>query len=186
VLRTVPRDNEAINECWLSDRDRYSHEGLYAGDRATKPMIRKDGELVEASWEEAIAFVADGLRRHAGAELGALVAPLASCEEGWLLAKLVRASAATNIDHRLRTLDFADGAAARRSAMPLAQIEKARTILLVGSDPRHERHCSVIAVRPGVETRREGYLRSIRSISISTSSCGQGRSRLRRAWSRRC
>ncbi|MBO7941608.1 NADH-quinone oxidoreductase subunit G, partial [Streptomyces sp. S9] len=34
VLRTVPRDNEAVNECWLSDRDRYSHQGLYAEDRA--------------------------------------------------------------------------------------------------------------------------------------------------------
>ncbi|HET7777439.1 MAG TPA: NADH-quinone oxidoreductase subunit NuoG [Rudaea sp.] len=138
VLRTVPRDNEAVNECWLSDRDRYSHEGLYAGDRATKPMIRKDGELVEASWEEAIAFVADGLRRHAGAELGALVAPLASCEEGWLLAKVVRGLGSDNIDHRLRTLDFADGAAGATFAMPLAQIEKARAILLVGSNPRHE------------------------------------------------
>ncbi len=138
VLRTVPRDNEAINECWLSDRDRYSHEGLYAGDRATKPMIRKDGELVETSWEEAIAFVADGLRKHAGAELGALVAPLASCEEGWLLAKVVRGLGSDNIDHRLRTLDFADGAAGATFAMPLAQIEKARTILLIGSNPRHE------------------------------------------------
>ena len=138
VLRTVPRDNEAINECWLSDRDRYSHEGLYAGDRATKPMIRKDGELVEASWEEAIAFVADGLRKHAGAELGALVAPLASCEEGWLLAKVVRGLGSDNIDHRLRTLDFADGAAGATFAMPFAQIEKARTIVLVGSNPRHE------------------------------------------------
>jgi len=138
VLRTVPRDNEAINECWLSDRDRYSHEGLYAGDRATKPMVRKDGELVETTWEEAIAFVADGLRKHAGAELGALVAPLASCEEGWLLAKVVRGLGSDHIDHRLRTLDFADGAAGATFALPLAQIEKARTILLVGSNPRHE------------------------------------------------
>jgi NADH-quinone oxidoreductase subunit G len=138
VLRTVPRDNETINECWLSDRDRYSHEGLYAGDRATKPMIRKDGELVETSWEEAIAFVADGLRKHEGAKLGALVAPLASCEEGWLLAKLVRGLGSDNIDHRLRTLDFTDGAAGATFTLPLAQIEKALAILLVGCNPRHE------------------------------------------------
>src|SRR6201996_4423160 len=80
VLRAVPRDNEAINECWLSDRDRYSNDGLRAPDRALKPMIRRNGELVEASWAEALAFVADGLR-HAGSDLGALVAPLASSEE---------------------------------------------------------------------------------------------------------
>jgi NADH-quinone oxidoreductase subunit G len=138
VLRTVPRDNEAINECWLSDRDRYSHEGLYAGDRATKPLIRKDGQLVEASWEEAITFVAEGLKKHAGDELGALVAPLTSSEEGFLLASIVRALGSDNIDHRLRTLDFTDGAAGAAFEMPLAQVEKAKTILLVGSNPRHE------------------------------------------------
>ena len=138
VLRAVPRDNEAINECWLSDRDRYSHEGLYANDRATKPMIRKDGELVEATWEEAVAFVVDGLKKHAGDELGALVAPLTSSEEGWLLANIVRALGSDNIDHRLRTLDFADGAPVSTFEMPLAHIEKAKTILLVGSNPRHE------------------------------------------------
>jgi NADH-quinone oxidoreductase subunit G len=138
VLRAVPRDNEAINECWLSDRDRYSHEGLYANDRATKPMIRKDGELVEATWDEAIAFVVDGLKKHAGDEFGALVAPLTSSEEGWLLANIVRALGSDNIDHRLRTLDFADGAPVSTFDMPLAQIEKAKTILLVGSNPRHE------------------------------------------------
>jgi NADH-quinone oxidoreductase subunit G len=138
VLRAVPRDNESINECWLSDRDRYSHEGLYANDRATKPMIRKDGELVEASWEEAIAFVADGLKKHAGDELGALVATLTSSEEGWLLANILRGLNSDSIDHRLRTVDFGDAAAGATFEMPLAQIEKARAILLVGSNPRHE------------------------------------------------
>ena len=137
VLRSVPRDNEAINECWLSDRDRYSHEGLYAGDRATKPMIRKDGELVETSWEEAIAFVAEGLKKNS-ADLGALVAPLASCEEGFLLAQIVRALGSDSIDHRLRVADFADGAAGATFEMALAQIEKANVVLLVGSNPRHD------------------------------------------------
>ena len=137
VLRTVPRDNEAINECWLSDRDRYSHQGLYAADRATQPMIRKNGELVETSWDDAIAFVADGLKQ-AGANLGALVAPLTSCEEGLLLAQIVRALGSDSIDHRLRTLDFADAPAAAAFEMPVADVEKARAILLVGCNPRHE------------------------------------------------
>src|SRR6185369_4831682 len=137
VLRTVPRDNETINECWLSDRDRYSHEGLYAGDRATKPMIRRDGGLVETSWEEAIAFVAEGLKKNS-ADLGALVAPLASCEEGFLLAQIVRALGSDSIDHRLRVADFADGAAGATFEMALAQIEKANVVLLVGSNPRHD------------------------------------------------
>ncbi|HEX3895851.1 MAG TPA: NADH-quinone oxidoreductase subunit NuoG [Rudaea sp.] len=137
VLRTVPRDNELINECWLSDRDRYSHQGLYADDRAKVPMIRKEGELVETTWEEAIAFVAEGLKK-AGSDLGALVAPLTSSEEGYLLAKLVRALGSDTIDHRLRTLDFSDGSAGPTFEMPLADIEKADAIVIVGSNTRHE------------------------------------------------
>ena len=137
VLRTVPRDNEPINECWLSDRDRYSHEGLYAEDRATKPMIRKSGELVEASWEEAIAFVAENLKNN-GADVGALVAPLTSCEEGFLLANIVRGLGSDSIDHRLRVVDFADGAAGATFEMPLAQIDNAHAVLLIGSNPRHD------------------------------------------------
>ena len=137
VLRTVPRDNEAINECWLSDRDRYSHQGLYANDRATKPLIRKNGELVEVSWEEAIAFVAAGLKKSNG-DLGALVAPLASGEEGFLLAQILRALGSDSIDHRLRTLDFADGAPVAAFEMPVADVEKARAIVLIGCNPRHE------------------------------------------------
>ena len=137
VLRAVPRDNEAINECWLSDRDRYSHEGLYADDRARLPMIRKDGELVPVDWNEALAFVADGLRR-AGGDIGALVAPLASNEEGFLLAQLLRGLGSDHIDHRLRVQDFSDQPAAPMFQMPVAEIERADVVVLVGCNPRHE------------------------------------------------
>ncbi|MCE3001602.1 MAG: NADH-quinone oxidoreductase subunit NuoG [Xanthomonadaceae bacterium] len=137
VLRTVPRDNEQVNECWLSDRDRYSHQGLYADDRVAKPLVRRDGRLVEAGWEEAIAAAAAGLKA-AGANLGALVSPLASCEEGHLLAALLRGLGSEAIDHRLRVLDFADGAAGATFEMPLAALEGARAALLVGLDPRHD------------------------------------------------
>jgi NADH-quinone oxidoreductase subunit G len=141
VLRTVPRDNEAINENWLSDRDRYSHEGLVASDRATQPMIRgADGELKAVSWDEAIRFVADGLKRveqtHGGDQIAALVAPMASCEEGFLLAELLRGLGSRNIDHRLRVVDAIDRNAGATFELPLADIEKAGAILLVGSNPR--------------------------------------------------
>jgi len=137
ALRAVPRDNEAINECWLSDRDRYSNDGLRAADRATRPMIRRNGELVETTWAEALAFVADHLREARG-DVGALVAPLASNEEGHLLAQMLRGLGSDHIDHRLRTLDFADAPAATVFEMPVAAIEKAQAILLVGCNPRHE------------------------------------------------
>jgi NADH-quinone oxidoreductase subunit G len=138
LLRVVPRDNESINECWLSDRDRYSHEGMYVEDRATRPMIRKGGELVEVEWGEAIAFVAEGLRK-AGADLGALVAPQTSSEEGYLLGELVRGLGSDRIDHRLRVQDFSDGGPAGATfELPVAQLDNVRAALVVGSHPRHE------------------------------------------------
>jgi NADH-quinone oxidoreductase subunit G len=137
AMRAVPRDDEAINECWLADRDRYSHQGLEAADRATRPMVRRDGALVEVSWDEAIAFVAEGLRRH-GSDVGALVAPLASCEEGLLLGEIVRGLGSDSIDHRLRLVDADDPAAGATFAKPLAAIEQADVILIVGSNPRHD------------------------------------------------
>ncbi|HEX7370660.1 MAG TPA: NADH-quinone oxidoreductase subunit NuoG [Rhodanobacteraceae bacterium] len=138
TLRAVPRDNEAINECWLSDRDRYSHQGLYAEDRADKPMIRKSGELVEVEWDEAIAFVADGLKK-AGSDVGALVAPMTSCEEGALLAQFVRGLGSDRIDHRLRVQDFSDGGPSGATfEMPVADIANVSAALIIGSNPRHE------------------------------------------------
>jgi len=135
VLRTVPRQNESINECWLSDRDRYSHQGLYASDRVTRPLVRRGSELVETSWDDAISFVAEGLARHRG-DIGALLAPMASCEEGALLGALVRGLDSDSIDHRLRVRDFSDGATAATFELPLAQVELANAILIVGGNPR--------------------------------------------------
>jgi NADH-quinone oxidoreductase subunit G len=138
ALRAVPRDNEAINECWLSDRDRYSCDGLHAPDRATKPMVRKNGVWVETDWSDAIRAASAALQDVRAGEIGALVHPATSNEEGHLVAKLVRALHSEHVDHRLRQLDFADGATARPFSMPVAAIEKADAILLVGCNPRNE------------------------------------------------
>jgi NADH-quinone oxidoreductase subunit G len=100
-------------------------------------MIRKDGKLVETSWTDAMAFVAEHLRK-AGAELGTLVAPLSSSEEGFLLAQLVRGLGSDDIDHRLRQSDFSDAPHASAFETPFADIEKADAVLLIGCNPRHE------------------------------------------------
>lgn len=143
VLRTVPRDNEAVNECWLSDRDRYAHQGLYADDRAQVPMIRVgegDGAdaFREASWEEALAAAAAILRDNGGDALGVLAHPATSNEEGALLARLAKALGCANIDHRIAQQDLSDGAVAEPFAMPVADIAKADSIVIVGSNLRHE------------------------------------------------
>ena len=138
VLRTVPRDNEAINECWLSDRDRYSHQGLYADDRAVKPMVKRDGAWIETDWDDALGFAAARLRAVSGDAIGLLVHPAASCEEGALLARLAKGLGSAGIDHRLRTLDFADAPVAQPWPLAVAELEKADAALLVGCDLRSE------------------------------------------------
>ncbi|TYT25116.1 NADH-quinone oxidoreductase subunit G [Luteimonas viscosa] len=143
VMRAVPRDNEAVNECWLSDRDRYSHQGLYAGDRAVQPLLRvasngDDGDWREATWDEALAKAAQILRDNAADNLGVLVHPATSNEEGALLARLAEGLGTGNLDHRIAQRDLSDGAVAEPFAMPAAEIELADAIVIVGCNLRHE------------------------------------------------
>lgn len=138
VLRTVPRDNEGINENWLSDRDRYSHAGLNAPDRLDVPMIRRGDEWHEASWDEAIARSAELISAQAGDDVGMLVHPSTSNEEGALLAAFAQGIGSGNVDHRIALADLADAPVAVPFQMPLAQIENADVIVLIGCNPRHE------------------------------------------------
>jgi NADH-quinone oxidoreductase subunit G len=138
VMRAVPRDNESVNECWLSDRDRYSNQALSAEDRATKPLIKDGDDFREASWEEALAKAAEILRAHRGDDLGILVHPATSNEEGALLARLADALGTGNLDHRIAQHDLSDGVVAEQFAMSVAQIETADVIVIVGSNLRHE------------------------------------------------
>lgn len=138
VLRTVPRDNDAVNECWLSDRDRYSHQGLYAADRAVRPMVKDAGEWREVSWEQALARAAQILRENGADRLGMLVHPATSNEEGALLARLAEALGSGNIDHRISQADLSDAAVAEPFAMPVAEFDSADVIVIVGSNLRSE------------------------------------------------
>jgi NADH-quinone oxidoreductase subunit G len=143
AMRVVPKDNEAINESWLSDRDRFSHEAITHADRALKPRIKKNGAWIDTDWATAIAFAKDALKgviaKHSAQDIGTLVGPMASAEDYLLFNRLTRGLGSNNIDHRVRQLDFSDDAArplAPRFEAPLADIEKARSILLFGANPR--------------------------------------------------
>ncbi|MGD8514402.1 MAG: NADH-quinone oxidoreductase subunit NuoG [Granulosicoccaceae bacterium] len=105
IMRTVPAENEAINEVWLSDRDRYAYEGINSSDRLETPMIKRNGEWTTVDWSEALDAVADGLRA-ANGSIGALMSPSSTVEEAWLMQQLVRGLGSNNIDHRLRQQDF--------------------------------------------------------------------------------
>ena len=141
LMRVVPRANEAINETWIADRDRYSYEGIYSADRVEAPMVREAGEWKKVSWEVALETAAKGLKA-AGAELATLTSASATVEELYLLAKLTRALGSSNIDHRLRQTDFrdqaADPTAPSLGGLAIADIDKLDGLLVVGSNLRRE------------------------------------------------
>jgi NADH-quinone oxidoreductase subunit G len=138
VLRVVPRDNDAINECWLADRDRYSHQGMYAPDRVSAPEVKRAGQWQVTSWEEALQAAGAALKKAPGSDLGMLVHPATSNEEGDLLMRLARGLGSAHVDHRLHQLDFADNATAQPFGLPVAEVEQIQAALLVGSDLRYE------------------------------------------------
>ncbi len=145
VRRVVPAENEELNETWLSDRDRFSYEGLNSEDRLQVPMIKRDGLWQETDWETALNFAVDGLKnvleKHGAGQMGALVSPNATVEEMFLLQKLCRGLGSSNIDHRLRQSDFSDQE--NMGAMPtlgcsVRDLESLNAVLLVGSNVRFE------------------------------------------------
>lgn len=157
VMRVVPRENESINEVWLSDRDRFSYEGINSADRVLKPLIKRDGHWVEVDWETALITAVNKLRavqQGFGAEqIGALVSPNVTLEEGYLLQKLLRGIGSNNIDHRLHQSDFRQQAAMPAYpglGFPIAELEKLPALLLIGSDVRQEQPIANARIRKAV------------------------------------
>ncbi|MBI3903457.1 MAG: NADH-quinone oxidoreductase subunit NuoG [Nitrosomonadales bacterium] len=142
VMRVLPIENEDINECWLSDKDRFSYEGLNSNERLTRPMLKQDGKWQEVEWQTALEFVANGLRQikdGAGAEqIGALATPHSTLEELYLLQKLLRGIGSHNVDFRLRQSDFsADGKQAGTHPHPNLPPEgEGATVSSDGGEPR--------------------------------------------------
>ncbi|MCX7168473.1 MAG: NADH-quinone oxidoreductase subunit NuoG [Rhodocyclales bacterium] len=140
VMRVLPLENEDINECWLTDKERFSYQGLNSVDRLTRPMVKQGGEWKEVDWNVALDYASHALRdvakTHGGAAIGGLLSPHATLEEMYLAQKLLRGLGSENIDFRLRQSDFsADGK--RKGApwlgMKIADIGRLDRVLVVGS-----------------------------------------------------
>ena len=140
VMRVVPFENEDINECWITDRDRFSYEGLSV-DRLTSPMIKgDDGVWRQANWADALQAVAQGLARvrdEAGAaQIGGLGTESATLEEMALLARVIRGLGSEHIDVRARLTDPAWDASLSGApwlGMPIAELGNLDRVLLVGA-----------------------------------------------------
>jgi NADH-quinone oxidoreductase subunit G len=158
VLRVLPIENDDINECWLSDKDRFAYEGLNTSDRLTRPMIRKDGKWQEVEWQVALEYAGNALRHianGAGAEqIGALATANSTLEELYLLQKLMRGIGSQNVDFRLRQSDFSADAKQQGApwlGMSVADIGKADHFLIVGSFLRKDHPLLAARIRQAVK-----------------------------------
>jgi NADH-quinone oxidoreductase subunit G len=141
VKRIVPHANEEINESWISDRDRFSYEGIYSPERLTTPRVKENGEWRELDWESALDLLAQKLQAADGSKTGLLVSPGSTTEEAYLLARLAGHLSSPNIDHRLRQQDFSDqdnDPLAPWLGLGIADIENCDAVLVVGSNLRKE------------------------------------------------
>ncbi len=140
VKRVLPLENEEVNECWISDRDRFSYEGLRAADRLTVPQIKHGGEWHQVDWETALEYIVRTLKdikgEFGGEQIAALVSPHSTVEELFLAQKLIRALGSDNIDFRLRQSDFSadsKSVGAPWLGMPLAELSGLDATLVIGS-----------------------------------------------------
>lgn len=158
VRRVLPLENEAINECWISDRDRFAYEGLYQ-NRLTQPQIKQDGQWHTVDWSTALDYVAKGLRgvgNDFGAEgIGMWVNPANTVEEMYLTAQLAQAMGVKAVDSRLRQLDSRVAGSLQgaqwlgQSIESLAQNE---AVLFVGARLRQEQPLLTARLRQAAQS----------------------------------
>ena len=141
VKRVVPRENESINETWISDRDRFSYEAIYSGDRLDTPRVKESGEWRELEWNEALAKAAEALQEADADRIGFLASPSVTVEEAHLVTRLAAHLDTRNLDHRISRGDFSDQGndpVYPWLACSIADLEAQNAIFVVGSNIRHE------------------------------------------------
>ena len=167
VLRVVPLENEAVNECWIADRDRFSYEALNSPDRLTAPMLKQGGEWKTVEWQTALDYIANGLKQirkdHGDAAVGTLVSPHSTLEELWLAAALTRGMGSENIDYRLRNAEFAPAEGVRHLGTSVASLSQLQRVLVVGSNLRKDHPLFAQRIRQAV--RRGAQLSAVNAQS---------------------
>ena len=174
VLRVVPLENEAVNECWIADRDRFSYEALSCTERLNRPMLKQDGQWREVDWQTALEHVAQGLHdikaRHGAQAIGALVSPHSTLEELHLMGKLMRSLGSDNIDHRLRHAEFEPFSGVRWLGTSIASLSQLQRVLLVGTNLRKDHPLFAQRIRQAV--RQGAHAHALTSADLLQSPDG--------------
>jgi NADH-quinone oxidoreductase subunit G len=144
VMRVLPMENEAINECWISDKDRFSYEALNSAERLTTPMLKQGGQWIETDWQTALEYVAKGIKGikadHGANAIAALATPHSSIEELHLLKQFAEGVGSPNVDFRLRQSDFSApaGVGAPWLGVKIADLSMIDTAFIIGSFLRRD------------------------------------------------
>jgi len=154
VMRVVPFENEAVNECWIADRDRFSYEALNGDDRLTSPMIKQGGVWTTVDWQTALEYVVNGLKQiaaeHGAASIGTLVSAHSTLEELHLASKFMRGLGSPNIDYRLRNAEFPVIEGIRYLGRSIVSLSDLQSVLVIGSNLRKDHPLLAQRVRQSV------------------------------------
>lgn len=166
VMRVVPFENEEVNECWISDRDRFSYEALNGDERLKKPMLKQGGEWKEVDWQTALEYVVNGIKQiqeeHGKNSIGALVSPHSTLEELFLAGKLIRGLGVENIDWRLRNYQHNLQEGIRWLGMRISDLSNLNLALVVGSNFRKEHPLFAQRIRQAL--KKGGSLFAVDSV----------------------
>jgi NADH-quinone oxidoreductase subunit G len=182
VMRVVPFENEAINECWISDKDRFAYEGLNSEDRLEQPLIKQNGEWLETDWQTALEYVASGLSGvkadHGAQSIAALAHPMSSVEELYLLQKLIKELGSDDIETRLRQIDPTNDIQTPWLGRPIAELEKLHRALVIGSFLRKDHPLIATRLRKAskaglqvmrIDTGADDWLMPTQSMTLAPS-----------------
>lgn len=167
VMRVLPLENDAVNECWIADRDRFSYEALNGPERLTQPMLKQGGEWRTVDWATALEYVANGLndvrKNHGAQSIGLLASPHSTVEELYLAATLMRALGSDNIDHRLRQQAPGRSSGVHWLGRSIASLSSLDRVLVVGGNLRKEHPLFALRIRQAA--RRGAQVHAIHSAT---------------------
>lgn len=164
LMRVVPKENEFINETWLSDRDRFSYTGINSAQRASQPKIKRNGQWETVDWPTALRFASEGMAKildqYGPEQMAAFASSSSTAEEFYLLQKMMRHLGVHNLDHRLQQIDFRDQdsqSTAPESTLNYADIEHQDAVLLIGTHLHKEVPLAGVRVRKAYRNGAEIY-----------------------------
>ncbi|MDW5416782.1 NADH-quinone oxidoreductase subunit NuoG [Iodobacter sp. CM08] len=178
VMRVLPLENEAINECWLADRDRFSYEALNSSERLQKPMIKQGGVWQVTDWQTALEYVANGLKQvvadHGAEAVAAVATPNSTVEELFTLRKLMAGLGVNNVETRLRNSDFSlNTTGATWLGQSIADLAVAEAVLVIGSSLRQEQPLLAQRLRQSVKKGMKLSLVNVHSDDLLTKVAAQ-------------